>query len=712
MKKNKEEKKKPVINEDAILYDELHSMIEDAEDNSSTWRDNTDTWHKLRIRHKKTKTFPFPGCSNLRLPTIEKYIRKAKSALIGVYTQVKPRMMIIPQDGNLEKGYRIEKFLDYLCDNKIMLLKKLIIAVDTMCEQGFSLAKTIWKMEDFTYTKEISITEDFSADEALALINPDIPNEALIEFAVKKFEVDTSETVMEDNLQAIEQAIKELREGKQNLKVILKDELYNGPEVIMTDGLHTGVPTDSGIDPQSLRMFYHEYFEPWNTVQAKAKNEVYDKDTVDEIEFVKESTLKDDKLINNTKDIREGIDRLNNPSKMLRVLDVYAYYDLDKDGFDEKCHFLLAPDFRKILKKQRLENDSQKIPVTRFDLEIIDNRWYSSRGIPEHLQDIAKEIDAQHNQKIDNQTIRNAPMFVYRSGIVNPRLVKFIPGQGIPVPGMTQLDDAIKLMDSQNPNVEFSYEREELLLKTDIQELLGQMDYSVQSVINKRQPRTLGEVQMQQQSANTVFSLDVSIFTAALTELFTQILELCQQYMPERVYALISGENGVEPIHLTRDEIQGKYTILVRGNDINSNPVLRAQKALARAQLLLSEVPLKMGIVTPFNAYNILKRYLQDDGELAWKELITQPQQQPPPPAPAVSIIKPDFDSLTDAEQAELLTQIGLKPDITGRALKSRAITEDKAADQGARKMDITAKFAKIISDNLKQKEKVNAEAA
>ena len=691
-------KSKNPFTKDSELFDELFDTITDAENNSSTWRDKTDDYYRLRMRHKKTKSFPFPGCSNLRLPTIETYIRKAKAALLSTYINVKPRMMVIPQtDTDLEKARRIEKFLDWVVDVKIGLFDKLVIIADKMLERGFCLAKVVWRMEDNQYIEELSL-DDMSIEEASAFFDLDVTDEMAIGFLMKKLDVDTSETVLSDNLEVVTKAMQELREGKEKVKITLRDELYNAPDVVIVDSLYCGVPTDSGRNPNKVRMIYHEYFEPFDNVKKMAQDGRFDKDIVDNIEFLKESDIKDTKQLTNTQDTHEGIDRLNNPSGYLRLMDLYTYYDLDDDDIGEKCHFVIAPDFRQVLKKQRLENDSQKFPFIRFDTEIIDDRWYSSRGFPAHLEDMSKEIDAQHNQKLDNQTIRNAPMFIFRSGIVNPRLVKFIPGQGVPVPGTTPLDDAFKVMDNHNSNVDFSYEREELMLKSTIQEYLGQVDYSVQSMINKRQPRTLGEVQMQAQSANTVFALDVALFTNALSELFTQILELCQQYMPERIFALVTGENGIEPLNLTRDEIQGKYHIVCRANDINSNPVLKAQKSLARAQLLLSEVPINSGVVTPMNIFNVLKRYLQDDGELGWQELISPPQQQPQQPPPAATLIKPQFDSLTDMEQAQVLASAGVKPDMQGRSLKSSSIIQEKESEQSMAEMGSISDIMKTMS--------------
>jgi len=706
MAKKITEEPKPKNTEE--LYHKIYSMIEESKENSGTWAEKANDYYNLRMRNKKTKNFPFPGCSNLRLPTIETYLRKAKSALLSLYTNVKPRCMVIPQQGqSLQNANNVEKFLDWLVDVKMKVLDKLVITTDNMLQHGLGIMKVIWKMEENQYVEKIDIKE-LSVQEVTMLFDPNIPDEALLQFALQRFKVDMSETVAADNTESITKAIAELRSGKTSVDVILKDELYNAPDLVPCDPTYVYVPTDAGVDVQSLAWIAHEYFERYDCLKYKAEYGSIEKSALEDIDTLSGLDLQDEKNVNFTKDLREGIDRINNPSKMVRVIDMYCYYDLDNDGVNEKCHFLLAPDFSVILKKQRLENDSQKFPFVRFATEIMDDRWFSPRGYPEHLEDLSKEIDAQHNQKIDSQTIRNAPIFTFRSGIVNPRLVKFIPGQGIPVPGTTPLNDAIQIMNNNNPGIEFSYEREELLLKTTIQEYLGQMDYSVQSMINKRQPRTLGEVQMQSQAANMVFSLDASMYANALSEVFTQILELCQQYMPERIFTMIVGQQGIQPLHISRDEIQGKYYIVCRGNDINSNPQLRVQKALAKAQILLSPIPLQTGIVTPANVFEILKNYLQADGELMWQTMISPPMPPQPQPAP----VKVDMDNLEDGEKAQVLARMGIKPDMMGRMLKSKAILQEKAMEQETQKVDNLSTIVDAIGGLDEEESEIGGKAS
>jgi len=656
-------------------------------------------FHTLYVRRNGIAAWS--GNSNLRLPTIETNIRKTKASLMALYTNVKPRVMVVPQNPQmLEHANKIEQFLDWLADVKIKMQNKLAVAADIMLQQGLSLVKVSWRMEETAYIETIKLDE-LSVEEANLIFDARVPDEALLEFLIAKFDVDMSETVAMDNIEAITEAISQLRSGKAEVKVKLKDELYNAPDITPCDPTYVYVPADAGIDVQSLRFIGHEYHEPYDSLKHKAKTGAIDKDAFSEIDMYRDIDLRDVKNVQFTKDMREGIDRLNNPSNMVKLIDLYKYHDLDKDGIAEKCHFLLAPDFHVVLKKQRLENDSQQWPFVRFATEITDDRWFSARGFPEHLEDLSKEIDAQHNQKIDNQTIRNAPLFVFRSGIINPRLVKFIPGQGIPVPGTTPLDDAVKIMQNQNTNVEFSYEREEMILKGTIQEYIGQIDYSVQSMINKRQPRTLGEVQMQAQSANMVFSLDASMFANSIAEIFTHMLDLCQQYMPERVFAMVVGTDGMAALNISRDEIQGKYHIICRGNDITSNPQLRLQKALSRIQVLLSPAVMQSGVVTPPNIYNIMKYYLQYDSEMAWREMISMPPPPPPPiPAPETKV---EFEELTDMEQAQILQSRGLQPDVTGRRLRSKAIIQEKDVDQKSKQVDNLVKIGKLYEEE-KQK--------
>ncbi|MCP3684117.1 MAG: hypothetical protein GY861_15660, partial [bacterium] len=354
-----------------------------------------------------------------------------------------------------------------------------------------------------------------------------------------------------------------------------------------------------------------------------------------------------------------------------------------------KCVITIAPDFNKLLRKISLPFSSGKFPFVKLYYELTDDRWFSHRGIPELIEDIVKEIDIQHMQKIDSQTIRNAPMFVYRSGMVNPKTVQFTFGQGIPTHGMQPLNDSIAPLNMANSNVEYSYEKEQMILETKVEELIGQVDFTLQSMINKRQPRTLGEVEMQQQNMQQVFSLDADLFRGQFSNLFNWIWDLWSQYGDDEYEFMYFGnenaQNG-EKLRLTREEVQNKYKIVLRGNDQNTNPQVKMQKAQQIMAGTQNEMAVNMGVITPIHVANAYKRFYKMLDIENWEELVATPEQimqqmqQPPPPPP--DDIKFSAEDLTDAEKAQALKKRGIQPDIQGRKLNEDNRRQEKGFDQ------------------------------
>jgi hypothetical protein len=395
-------------------------------------------------------------------------------------------------------------------------------------------------------------------------------------------------------------------------------------------------------------------------------------EAVDEIESYKDADIT--KMTDISKDKREGISRLNNPSELVKVWEFYGWQDINNDGVEEKALITIAPEFSKVLRKITLPYDSGKFPFIKLFYELTDDRWFSHRGIIEIIEDIIKEIDIQHMQKLDQQTIRNAPMFVYRAGMVNPNLVQFIPNQGVPIHGMNPLNDTLQILNNNNPNVEFSYDKEEQILEGKIQELVGQIDFTLQSQINKRQPRTLGEVELQAQSQQTVFSLDSEMVRDSMSELFNWIWDLWCQFGSDEYEFSYFGKEGWEQIRLSREEIQGKWNITIRGNDNNTNPQVRVQKAQTIIQMSANPIAIQMGVVGPMQIMEAYKRAYQEMDIPDYQKLIMeQPQPIPPPQEqqkPQEPLIVPKFADLEEGEQAQVLQSLGIQPDIESMRLK------------------------------------------
>lgn len=679
---------------DEQLVTKVLGWRDDAENEVSTWETNQDKWHKLRMRIKKEKNFPFTGCANLRMPTIETKLRKVKAALVNVLFGVRPIVQVVPSpSGNWEVAKKIEMFIDHLACNVIRIKEKIIIAIDQTVEKGFYIVKPYWKVQIDTRSEEVTL-DDISVAEAIWFFDPARKPEELSQVIVKKFNVDMSPRVADDNTKIINEGIEKILSGSKKVVFNVKDVVYDFPDIALCPPERVYVPPTSGYNPQDCAYIIHEFLLPIDVCKANVELKGWNPLGVADIESMKNIDL-DDKSIENTKDTREGITRLQN-SGLVRVLECYCNYDLNNDGVIEKCVITVAKDFGKLLRKIGLPFYTGKFPFVKFFYELTDDRWFSHRGIPEIIEDIVKEIDIQHMQKLDYQTMVNSPMYLYRAGQVNKNTTQFLFGQGLAVHGMQPLGDTFAPINKSNPNIEFSYKDEQMILESKVEELTGQVDFSLQSMINKRQPRTLGEVQLQQQNMNNVFSLDADLFRTSLDEVLNWIYDLWCQYGDDNYEFMYFGQDNPQGsfIKISKEELQGKYKITVRGNDQNTNPQVKMQKAQQMLMSLQNPYLLQTGVINPQNAFNIMKRFYQELEVANWEELITQPQ--PPQPQPQVKLTG---DDLTDKEKAQVLMAQGIQPDAQGRSL-------DKQQELENEEFEKLSVVAKLRADSNKNKEK------
>ena len=671
-------KKSKAITKKLTEVERIKAMVDDSIGVTTTWEQNQLKWHKMRMRIKKQKNFPFKGCANLRMPTIETKIRKLKASLVNIVFGIRPVVQAVPTpSGNWETASKIEKFLDHLIMEVIRLKNKAIIGIDQALEKGFYLLKPYWKVDIIKREEEISL-DDLSEQEKQAFNHPQATPEIKQAMIASKLDVDLSPMVAEENYQEILRIYNEAEAGKTEIKAEFADVVANRPDVSLCEPEKVYVSAGAGYSPQSARWIIHEFSMDIEDVKRNAEERNWNLGEIRKIEAAAHD-YDSEKDIDIEKEMREGLDTLEETGK----IKIWEYYGYDLKDTNQKVVMTIAPDFDKKLRKIALPFYSGKLPFVKLFYELCDDRWFAHRGIAELIEDIVKEIDIQHCQKIDQQTIRNTPQYVHRAGMINPTATQFIFGQSHPAQGMQPLDDVIRPLNNNNPNVEFSYEREQMLLETKIEELIGQIDFTLQSMINRRQPRTLGEVELQKQSSQMVFSLDADIIRTSFEDLFTWIWELWCQYGDDDYEFAYFGQEGWEKIRLTKEEVQGKYTITVRGNDQNTNPQIRIQKAQAVIAGATNPIALQAGVVTPLNLFNSYKRFYQELDIPNWEELITAPEQQPQ--QPSVEQTAPEFRArfkdLADGEKAQVLAAMGVKPDMQHRMLQHQEARADKQAE-------------------------------
>jgi hypothetical protein len=661
---------------DIVTY--IKDCVRKAEGDTTTWANNKAKYNRIRMMIKKAKTYPFIGASNLRMPTAEIKIKKLKSAVVNVLVGTRPAVQCIPgPSGNFDTALKIEKFVDYLLMDQIKIKNKLTITVDQTLEGGMYLMKPYWRYEVNTRNEEWKI-EDLEVEEAFFLFdgNTDLPD--VVKYLVDKYDVDMSETVVGDNAAALEKAALEILSAKMKVKFKVMDVLVNRPDVAVVEPTKVYISSVTGVDLQTAPWVCHEYEMDFDEVKRCASYKGWDIEGVNELQGYQGVDTRDLKY--RQLDTFEGIDRLNGPNKQVKIWEWYGWYDLNGDGNTQKVCITIAPEFSKLMRKIGLPFDHGKWPLVKYFYELTTDRFYAHRGIVAIAEDLIKEVDIQHNMKIDYQSANVSPVKLYRAGMINPNLLTGAPNQAIPVRGSQPLTDTLAVLNQHNPNIEFSYEREEQILLSRVEELIGQIDYTLQSQINRRQPRTLGEVEMQQQSANTIFALDVDQFRSSFADTVQMIWDLWCQYGNDQEEFMYFGENGWEKIRLSKEEIQGGYRFTVRGTDQNTNPNVKMQKAQQILQAVTNPVLIQSGVITPIQMIAGLKRFYQTLDIEGWEQFIN-PQIQPPQPTPPGAIIKPTFEDLTDVEQAQVLQSVGVMPDAQGRMLNKQMELQEHAAN-------------------------------
>jgi hypothetical protein len=457
----------------------------------------------------------------------------------------------------------------------------------------------------------------------------------------------------------------------------LKDVVRDEPGIDFLTAERVYVPGAGGYDPQGLSWCVVEVFLTEEQLRYAVKYKNWAKESLDAYEEAKSADDSHSRL-DTYKDMREGIERAQ--EGRVRVWECYGHWDIGA-GYKQKSVVTLLPDFDIEARKVLLDTYSGRYPLVKLFYELTDDRWYSHRGVPEILMDLIEEIDVQHNMKIDIQTMTNFPMILYRPGVINPKTARMNPTQMIPVSTQVGMDDAMRVLNLHNAGAEYSYEREQMLLEGQVQELIGQVDYTLQSQVNRRQPRTLGEVNQQVMESAKLQSLDVMHYVKAFGRIAQMVYELWLQYGPESYEFNYFGERqGGESIRISREELQGQYRIKIRGNDQNTNPALRMQKAQMLFMSIMDERLIGLGITDPVKIAAGFKKYLQAQGVDDWQNYVNeqpQPRQGPDPK----TAIEPKYDDLDPDEQAQVLEAFNIKPDVGTKIEKRNYHMVDKALE-------------------------------
>lgn len=615
--------------------DYLKSMrtgfIED-ESGRSEWLERRRYWFRRRyLEENRRPNYPWPGASEISMPLIDMNIDRMKPMFVGLVSNATPPVTVLASTSEqMAMTGTIELFFDWLIRRgSPNFIREIIYGVDDMLECGRMVLKTYWEYKTRTEFETLSYKNMPEPMRRLIVVKSKqqvaqfqaLTGETLMTKAsFKEFEKEIKQVISQEmdldeeepqDKKAIQEIIDWLKLGAEKpLTFKKRNTLVDAPAICAVDPGRLIVPGSTTSIEDAVRIT-HEMALTATQLRANVKDLGWNEGVVEKILKARAESGKQRHRIwqedERWEALREGIkyeDHLH-----YTIYETISYFDHNNDGRDENVVTVWSPDFEeKELAFYAYQRPSGRRPYHTSVFEPNKRRWYSPRGIPEKISDLDWEITAQHRAKLNRMTIANAPTFMYRMHRnVNPANFRWIPGQMVPVM------DPSDVAPMQVPNLDMSFEREEQLLKTWVEQHLGATDFSLSNPLSSlTEPRTKYEIQQVQASARQSLSLRGLVFQKMLEEVYDEFFDMWHEYGPDEVYARVTGQ---EPVRLSKEDLEGDYLFLATGSIGQDDPTLEAGKALARVQVLaqMAATPQILGNEYEFNLGEALVQWLEKD---------------------------------------------------------------------------------------------------
>ena len=308
-----------------------------------------------------------------------------------------------------------------------------------------------------------------------------------------------------------------------------------------------------------------------------------------------------------------------------KILECYLQYDADGSGINSEIVVWINPDTRQILRATYLYRimPCGYRPFVKIDFHKRFGSTYGV-GLVELLYSLGKEIDAMHNMRVDVGIISSLPFGFYRPTSQTPEeKISFEPGTLIP------LDNPHE--DVMFPNLgnrtSFGFQ-EEAALMNQVERLTSVSDLSLGIIGAQGATRTATGTRAILGEANA----NLDIFLRRLNQGWKQVLKylwgnIQHKVDPSFVFR-VTGEDGRSVWRqATPESLKGQYDFELEGNSSNSNKQVRLEVANMLVQVTSNPIDLQLGIVSPSERYEALRRFLMENGVRDISKFLRKPNQ-------------------------------------------------------------------------------------
>ena len=638
------------------IVQDIVGKITGDQDHRRQWLDRQRDYYLRRYSRKFRGTNrPWQGASDIVMPTMDMTIDRLKatfvrSVLTRPVVQVEAKTPAFGDQARLD-----QEFLNWLLDTSIPDFKEqVMIGMDTVLQYGFCVFKIFWDYRTRKTRRVLNVGDlprryadvlpglvDSAANQKVKTNLQDLlQGEGGLELRVAEeaveglrgriaidFDLDDEDPIDSRAIGAIVAGIKGFVSGKGDPKIVYttREVEADNPRIVCIDPEDIIVPNVTR-DLQSSNRITQRLLLTESSFKQRARDHKWSKSAIKAVlDSAKEKgprsslsgTRGSVQELEGDRDAREGIVSTSS-DELIEVWEVHWMMDIDGDGMDERVTAPIHPGTNTLLRAIREEPYEHGLyPFVQITFERNDQRFYSSRGVPEKIDDIDIEITKRHRAKLNNLDMR-VPCFTYRFGSeINPADIQFRPGEMIPT---INPDDIAPI---PIPSFANDNEREENILLTWNERYIGAMD-QLASQSNISEARTATEIRALQSSGAQAISHRVEVVQGGMKKVYGQIWDLWNQWGDETVYTRVTGGQFRRK---TRVEIQRDYNIVPIGTVLTTDPEIEKQRAQERFSILLQLWTETGGIINGTHQIDIvraLKFWLDRENRLESTETLRQ----------------------------------------------------------------------------------------
>jgi len=529
------------------------------------WRGQTTDGRKHR-KNYGTDVFPWEGASDARVPLVDKYINEDVSLLMVLWARMRTMVSGV-ETNDAQFASRMTNFLRWMKYTQMdEAFDEAILLANYLFERGNAVLGVYWCRQTQLAYEEI----DMETVTALAMQAGENGDEELAELPVLIMDPER----IEDALTLAEAAYPDV--NRSRLRKVIEDLRTTGvakfprpymikdrPEFVAFCPNEDFFIPPEATDLQKASALWRRELLTESALRERVKSHGWSEAWVNEMIETQRGRMSFE-TTDYTYQRRQNYAGLLETQNLFEV--VHAYRRLsDAEGVPGIYYTVFNPGVPDIYAFHDLLNYAHgQYPFVHCQRER-RSRWIDdSRGYGEIASTWQAQIKTEWDSRIDRSSIATLPPSYHPPGEAPSAW-----GPGVKVP--TVRPDTYGFMPT--PAYDPGSREVQDTVRNFADEYFGRQT---------REEDAVTPAQLRQHISN--------VWMNVWKRADTQMLQLCQQFMPDDFYYRVVGSNKGQTIHASRDEIQGKFDLVISYNTQDLDPEYVAQKFALLERALAMDV--------------------------------------------------------------------------------------------------------------------------